>query len=330
MFTAFGSCFTHLPGRGMCAAAVAKVPLGHRSANFGVGTASRLQNTKRGSRTVRATAPMVLAQSASDISTRNKAVWALDFDGVVCNSVGESSATAWKAAEQHWPEVFSTEQASAKKDQVLRDMQTVRPVIETGYENLIQVRCLLEGASPDDILANWHTILPEHMDKWKQNRTELVELFGSVRDKWIADDLHGWLDANGIYASIPNDLAAAQKRDELYIVTTKQARFTEALMKDKAKLDFSADRIFSTAETGQPKSDILKQLEHKHPNTSYHFVEDKLGTLDKVCQVKELEHWTLYLVDWGYNTHQEREQAAKNPRVHVVNHDQLSKAISSS
>ena len=53
-------------------------------------------------------------------------------------------------------------------------------------------------------------------------RLQLVELFGSVRDKWIADDLHGWLDANGIYASIPNDLAAAQKRDELYIVTTKQ------------------------------------------------------------------------------------------------------------
>ena len=62
-----------------------------------------------------------------------------------------------------------------------------------------------------------------------------------------------------------------------------QARFTEALMKDKAKLDFPADRIFSTAETGQPKSEVLKQLEHTHPNTSYHFVEDKLGTLDKVC-----------------------------------------------
>ena len=53
-------------------------------------------------------------------------------------------------------------------------------------------------------------------------------------------------------------------------------------MKDKAKVDFSADRIFSTAETGQPKSEVLKQLEQKHPGTSYHFVEDKLGTLDKV------------------------------------------------
>jgi len=67
-----------------------------------------------------------------------------------------------------------------------------------------------------------------------------------------------------------------------YRTTMVQARFTEALMKDKAKLDFSADRIFSTAETGQPKSDVLKQLEQKHPGTSYHFVEDKLGTLDKV------------------------------------------------
>ena len=54
-------------------------------------------------------------------------------------------------------------------------------------------------------------------------------------------------------------------------------------MKDKAKVDFSADRIFSTAETGQPKSEVLKQqVELKHPGTSCHFVEDKLGTLDKV------------------------------------------------
>ena len=67
------------------------------------------------------------------------------------------------------------------------------------------------------------------------------------------------------------------------VVMMLQARFTEALIKDKAKIDFSAERIFSTAETGQPKSEVLKQLEQRHPGTSYHFVEDKMGTLDKVC-----------------------------------------------
>ncbi|KAL3135304.1 hypothetical protein ABBQ32_007501 [Trebouxia sp. C0010 RCD-2024] len=267
------------------------------------------------------------AQSTAGGQAVQKAVWALDFDGVVCNSVGESSLTAWKAAEQHWPDIFKSEQAKAKKRQVIQDMEHVRPVIETGYENLIQVRCLLEGISTDDILNKWHILLPEYMDKWQQSRKELVELFGSVRDAWIAEDLPGWLNANGIYPGLPQDLAAAQRDHELYIVTTKQARFTEALMRDKAKLNFSADRILSTAETGQPKSEVLQQLEQRHPGTTYHFVEDKLGTLNKVCQVKELDHWMLYLVDWGYNTKQERAQAADNPRIHVVNHQELSQAV---
>ena len=70
------------------------------------------------------------------------------------SKVGESSITAWKvmsmvcssfvfacktlitaevqAAAQNWPDVFDSEQADAKKHQVLKDMQTVRPVIETG------------------------------------------------------------------------------------------------------------------------------------------------------------------------------------------------------
>ena len=39
---------------------------------------------------------------------------------------------AAQAAEQHWPDVFKSEQAQARKQQVLRDMEHARPVIETG------------------------------------------------------------------------------------------------------------------------------------------------------------------------------------------------------
>ena len=65
-----------------------------------------------------------------------------------------------------------------------------------------------------------------------------------------------------------------------------QARFTEALLKEKAKLGLPSDRIFSTTVSGQPKSEVLQELEQKHPKTTYHFVEDKLGTLDKVLTNK--------------------------------------------
>lgn len=53
-------------------------------------------------------------------------------------------------------------------------------------------------------------------------------------------------------------------------------------MRDKAHISSLSDRIFSTAETGHPKSDVLVDLEKEHPGAEYHFVEDKLGTLEKV------------------------------------------------
>ncbi len=86
----------------------------------------------------------------------------------------------------------------------MAEMKQVRPVVETGYENLVQVRLLLEarpGTRPDDILERWgcvapaHTrctchaqrlschvprseLLPRYMSEWKLERAPLVELFG--------------------------------------------------------------------------------------------------------------------------------------------------------
>ncbi len=51
---------------------------------------------------------------------------------------------------------------------------------------------------------------------------QLVELFGSYRDEWIARDLNGWLDANEIYEGLPDILTYLMQQHDLYIVTTKQ------------------------------------------------------------------------------------------------------------
>ena len=61
-----------------------------------------------------------------------------------------------------------------------------------------------------------------------------------------------------------------------------QARFTKALMHNMAKVPIDPQDIFSTTVSGQPKSEILIDLQRQHPNLTYHFVEDKLGTLEKV------------------------------------------------
>ncbi len=41
------------------------------------------------------------------------------------------------------------------------------------YENLVQVRCLLEGVPAEDILADWHGLLAHYMAKWGLERAEV-------------------------------------------------------------------------------------------------------------------------------------------------------------
>jgi hypothetical protein len=60
-----------------------------------------------------------------------KRLLALDFDGVICDSCGESSLSAWKAATKLWPNIF-TGAALDRKDELLEKMRAVRPVVETG------------------------------------------------------------------------------------------------------------------------------------------------------------------------------------------------------
>ncbi|KFM28808.1 hypothetical protein F751_6329 [Auxenochlorella protothecoides] len=256
-------------------------------------------------------------------------VWALDFDGVVCDSVGESAIAAWKASAQYWPEMFARPEVVARRQEIIDQLKVVRPVVETGYENLVLVRCLLAGVDPQAILKDWHKLLGEHMQLWGLDRSEVQDLkargllaaFGGMRDQMMQEDLAAWIDMNDIYPGVAESVRRLVADHEAYIVTTKQARFAEAILHRLAGVDLPPERIFSQAETGAPKSEILHLLEERHPGTQYHFVEDKALTLHKASAMPQLAHWNLYLVDWGYNTQEEREVVRRQDRIKLISLD---------
>jgi hypothetical protein len=50
-----------------------------------------------------------------------------------------------------------------------------------------------------------------------------------------------------------------------------------------------------------------------------HFVEDRFETLLSVMKDPALENVKLYLVDWGYNTPEQRAEARKlAPRIELI------------
>lgn len=211
-------------------------------------------------------------------------------------------------------------------------------MVETGYENLLLVRLLLESRTPsirkslvaegltvEGILENWSKLKPIIMEEWGENREALIDLFGKVRDEWLEKDFATWIGANRLYPGVSDALKFASSR--VYIVTTKQSRFADALLRELAGVTIPPERIYGLG-TG-PKVEVLKQLQKKpeHQGLTLHFVEDRLATLKNVIKEPELDQWNLYLGNWGYNTQKEREEAAAVPRIHILELSDFSKKL---
>ncbi|XP_015899702.3 uncharacterized protein LOC107432983 [Ziziphus jujuba] len=264
-------------------------------------------------------------------------LYALDFDGVLCDSCGESSLSAVKAAKVRWPSLFDGVD-STLEDWIVDQMHIVRPVVETGYENVLLVRLLLETRKPsirkssvsegltvEGILENWSKLKPVIIEEWGVQRDALIDLFGKVRDEWMEKDLPTWIGANRFYPGVPDALKFASS--SIYIVTTKQSRFADALLRELAGVTIPPERIYGLG-TG-PKVEVLKQLQNKpeHRGLTLHFVEDRLATLKNVIKDPELDGWNLYLGDWGYNTQKERQEAASIPRIRILELSAFSKKL---
>ncbi|GLJ42122.1 hypothetical protein SUGI_0872230 [Cryptomeria japonica] len=256
---------------------------------------------------------------------KSKTNWEKKRAGHCC---GESSISAFKAAKVKWPELFTGIEPETET-WILDNMRTVRPVVETGYENLLLVRLLLEmkmpviqkssvvpGLNVEGILENWSKLKPIIMKEWDAKKEELVDLFGKVRDDWMEQDLSSWIGANRFYPGTADAIRFASSK--IYIVTTKQTRFAEALVRDLAGVNIPPDRIYGLG-TG-PKVEVLKELQSKpeHSQMSLHFVEDRLATLRNVIKEPELDKWNLYLGTWGYNTPAERKEASNFSRISLL------------
>ena len=63
--------------------------------------------------------------------------------------------------------------------------------------------------------------------------TQKKQLFGSVRDEWLADDPDGWIEANPLYAGADFSLGCGNW--DPYILTTKQTRFVETLLQARGE-----------------------------------------------------------------------------------------------
>lgn len=236
----------------------------------------------------------------TSLSPPQTMIYALDFDGVICDSAVELAMSGWQVARQIWsdmPESYDQETLDAYRQ--------VRPIIETGYETIPILRLLEQGTPVAEVVSGYPSLVSQTIQSANTDVAILKQMFGDFRDQWIARDEAGWLENNLLFPSITEKLKTLDGQI-WYVITTKQERFAQKILQANG-INIPAERLFGM-DRNMSKQEVLEGIlrEHRLPIT---FVEDRYQTLTGVLKNPALSSVLLQLADWGYNTEKEREIA---------------------
>jgi phosphoglycolate phosphatase-like HAD superfamily hydrolase len=239
-------------------------------------------------------------------------ILALDFDGVICNSVYEGLQSAWRVYRDIWGGT-----GDAPPPEVAATYVRLRPALEIGWEFPVVLRAILEGIPEDTLLREFQSkwrlrILEEH----HLSQADLAARFDTTRDAWIRKDLASWLGCQDLYPGIADRLKALLQSDvQVFVITTKESRYAHLIM-ERNGVTFPADRVWGK-ERARPKTDLLRVLRQER-GVDYDdiwFVEDRLKTLRSVQHQADLGAVGLFLATWGYTTVAEQAEVRTDPRI---------------
>lgn len=234
---------------------------------------------------------------------------ALDFDGVLCDSVVETAASAWRAGAKLWPDMTGPMPPAA----LLAGYRLARPVVETGYEAILVMRLLLDGLAPGELIAGYRGLAERALADSGRDVGGLKALFSETRDHWLAEDSDEWVSRSPLYPGVAEWLGALAPGADCAIVTTKERRFVERLLAGN-RIAPPPGGIYGL-ELGRAKEATLLELIERGRGTAAGgkvcFVEDRLATLERCRARPDLAGLDLRLAGWGYNTEAERQKAAR-------------------
>jgi phosphoglycolate phosphatase-like HAD superfamily hydrolase len=237
---------------------------------------------------------------------------ALDFDGVICDTVHEGCRSAWQVCGE-----FVKLNGDAPPPELASLFARLRPVVEHGWEFPVLVLAILDGIPEATIWGAFqNTCRARVLEKHRVTPRQLAARFDAVRDRAIARSLDDWLADQGLYPCMAERLRAILAGGiALYVITTKEGRFAHKLLETHG-VTMPGERVWGK-EQARPKPELLRVLARTH-GLAYRdiwFVEDRLKTLQAVKREADLADVGLYLALWGYIMPTDRDQATTDSRI---------------
>ncbi len=229
--------------------------------------------------------------------------WALDFDGVLAESLRECLVVGWNAYSQVIGRDDRCLSWNEYPEEWIPHATTLRNYIRSG-QDYVFIHQILDKHIDIRSQTDFDAFCSRHQDQ----RTDYYRLFYRERDWLFTHHRDTWLRLTPLYPGIASALNQSREPGRVAIVTTKEIRYVSALFEESGVHSLSPDLWFQA--TGRvSKKDILSHLMERFDLVPRNlcFVEDQVSNL---IAVKPLDIRGLFAL-WGYHTRQQRLLAQK-------------------
>jgi hypothetical protein len=249
-------------------------------------------------------------------------ILALDFDGVICDGMREFVESSWRANAV----AFGSTPDPSRREEIARRFAALRPAIESGWEMVLMIAVLAERdvSGDGELRERWAAVRDEWIARRALRTSALGEALDRVRDDWVRQDKTGWLGSHQFYPPMAAWLRGVCEQGlTLYVVTTKEARFSFELLAGQ-KVPIARDRVIGKQTPRREKWDVLRELAARHglppDGEGLWFVEDRFETLRGLHEkAPDLSAARLYLADWGYVfADRDMAEAARHGRIQRI------------
>jgi len=232
-----------------------------------------------------------------------KDILALDFDGVISDSIREClvvAHNAFAAFARQDNRIEGFEQLDSDHVDKLRFM---RNFIRSGEDYVYITFALNKGL----VLQNQQEF-DTFAEEYQNLREQFLDIFYKERQEFSQKKTAQWIRLNPLYEGMQEFLSAFPHKRNLYVITTKKTEFADKILKGNGVEMAFEQMLHATPDNGKDKIITMLLRKRNVAPARFYFVDDQVDTLLKV----KSSGIHCILAEWGYNNPHQIELAEKN------------------
>jgi phosphoglycolate phosphatase-like HAD superfamily hydrolase len=238
---------------------------------------------------------------------------ALDFDGVIADSIYECLVVAFNAFSNYRNGTKLIKTLDEINGQQLKQARYLRNFIRSG-EDYVYIQQIIS----DKVRINNQLEFDKYCAIHQEKRNLYFQIFYNEREEFSLKYFKEWIALNPFYDGIKDFLQSYPDKGKLYIITTKKIEFAKKIISAHSIGLLHAN--FYHASQDRSKREIILQLLNSYQidPSDFYFIDDQVDTLLKLNDLGI----NCYLAKWGYNN-EDQQKRARDDNISIIQLDKF-------